>query len=231
MRKVLPFLLLAAALPLLASEANTVSAQGYACFLVLPDAATVNLNVNVWSKDISDLHKKSDESLAKLSRELAKAGLKEPLREYGFASMTPEVYSEEVEYRLRLNVIMIVDDLSIIDDLLGVLPTHVLRDSDASMVASPSTIQYTIKDPSPYVNDLRKKALEDARAKADELAAIQGKSLGNLVDFGEAELSVGSRTFQSFGVVNFEAEDKVVRSPLPRLLMECKVTATYELVE
>lgn len=138
MKKAFTILLLAAALPLLASEANTVSAQGYACFLVLSDAATVNLNVNVWSKDISDLHKKSDESLAKLSRKLAKAG---------------------------------------------------------------------------------------------ELAAIQGKSLGNLVDFGEAELSVGSRTFQSFGVVNLKSEDKVVRSPLPRLLMECKVTTTYELVE
>lgn len=231
MKKVCAIVLLAATLPLLGSEANTVSAQGYACFLVLPDAATVNLNVNVWSRDISDLHKKTDESLAKLSRELSKAGLKEPLREYGFASLTPEVYSEEVEYRLRLNVIMIVDDLSIIDDLLGVLPTHVLRDSDASMVASPSTIQYTIKDPSPYVSDLRKKALEDARAKAGELAAIQGKRLGDLIDFGEAGLSVGSRDFLSFGVVNLESEDKSAGSPLPRLLMECKVTATYELVE
>lgn len=224
-------MLLFAALPLAAAEAGTVSASGYSSFLVLPDAAIVNLNVNVWSRDISDLHKKSDESLAKLSRELSKAGLKEPLRESGYASMTPEVYSEEVEYRLSLTLIMIVDDLSIIDDLLGVLPTHVLGDSDASMVASPSTIQYTIKDPAPYVSDLRKKALEDARAKAGELAAIQGKRPGDLIDFGEAELSIGSRAFQSFGVVNLESEDKSAGSPLPRLLMECKVTATYELVE
>jgi uncharacterized protein YggE len=78
---------------------------------------------------------------------------------------------------------------------------------------------------------LRKKALEDARAKAGELAEIREKRLGDLVDFSEEEFSIGSRGIQGYGMLDLQAEDKSARSRLPRLLMECKVTAIYELVE
>lgn len=58
-------------------------------------------------------------------------------------------------------------------------------------------ITFTVEDPSPFMNDLRKAAVNDAALKAAHFASLTGTSLGPLVYI--AEVGSGGSVIQDFG--------------------------------
>lgn len=239
MKKVLPLLVLATVLPIGATEIpstrSTASVVGYSSLQVLPDAATVHFEARIHSGDASDLYQKANRLLAELTRKLRKTGIKQPLTESFQPSITAEYsyYDNSSSYTYSIRLSVLLDNLSRMNELMEVLPMTYYEGVDLYIV--PSVINYSLKDPAPYLAELRKRALENARLQAEQLAELQGKTVGELVDVRENErysISMGVRNHNIYyGLWGYNVEDTGGHSPLPRLLMEYEITATYELVE
>jgi len=80
-------------------------------------------------------------------------------------------------YRASNRVTANIRDL----DVLGPVLDAVLTEGATNL----GGLQFTISDPEPLMNDARRKAVEDARARADLFAEASGVTLGRLLSLSE----------------------------------------------
>jgi len=71
------------------------------------------------------------------------------------------------------------------------------------------SISFSVEDPSPYYQEARKKAMADARAKAEELAELAGVTLGKPIYISES-------TYTSFPSYREEFLVKAAGAPMPQ---------------
>ncbi len=231
-RKTLAVLAIAGLMPLLGVEVSfkdkTVSGTGHVSVLVLPDAATIGLSIEITSTQTGGITAKSSEALGKLGDELAKAGVKIPLIYNGSGTLYGQLNydSQRFEYKYSYSVGCALDDLSLVEKVLAVIDKY---SGDSPVKVTVTAIDYTLKDFKPYLAELREKALKKAAQEAGEAARAYGKSLGELMTVSETPYTANYLAYTPPYTFDFNAQDKAAKSNLPRTTVGIDVIATYEL--
>ncbi|MBN2379445.1 SIMPL domain-containing protein [candidate division WOR-3 bacterium] len=232
MKKVTAVVLAVAALHLVAAEVsiqdNAVSAEGYANLYVLADMAVINFTVEIREPQMSKLFSEAMKLAEELSGELSKLGIKQPLVTEGSGSIYSELdwESERMEHELSINLRCIIDDIGMLDKVVETI--YQIPGKTPGRKISFYDVMYTLKDPSIYLEQLQKKALADARLKAQLVVQAYERSIGDIIKFSDSAPWTGYM-WGPQGGFELDAEDMGGSSRLPRVAVGYSIMVTYEL--
>lgn len=149
-----------------------------------PDQAVVNLGVNILDEDLSAANDEATRIANNLLETLSNLGVEEKdIRTSQFSVWLEDQYRPSGElgtpkYRINNTLSVTVRDLS----QLGA----VLSQSLEAGANSVGNVQFTISDPDALAASAREMAMNDARAKAEQLAELAGVTLGQVVMIADA---------------------------------------------
>lgn len=138
-----------------------------------PDIAIIELGVNIANEDISTATDEANNSIKQIMDVLRQNGIdSKDIRTSYFNIWTEEPYDGQPLRQYRVNNILriTVRDVSKVGDVLSQA-----LDAGANMVNS---IQYAIAETNALAAQARELAMQNARAKAEQLASLSGVSLG-----------------------------------------------------
>jgi uncharacterized protein YggE len=164
-------------LPREASQpAGTISVAGEAEVRVVPDEAILTLGIETWHHDLSTAKRRSDQRTAQIIDVARKYGLPEKYIKTDHISIEPRYrdsyYREDLEgYLVRKSIVLTVRDLETFDDLL----TDAI-DAGANVVLG---IQFRTTELRKHRDRARELAIGAAREKAEDLAQVLDRGLGN----------------------------------------------------
>lgn len=169
-------------------QAITVVGEGSAP--VQPNIAVANIGVQVANADVKAASSEAQEIMNAVLAAIQEQGVAEEdiqtsgfsiFADFGPASPTGE-QSQTPLYRVSNNVNATIRDLTLVPAVL-----------DAAIAAGANNIfgvNFSIDDPSEAASAARAQAIENAQAKAADLAELTGLQLGNVVSVSEI---IGSR--------------------------------------
>ncbi|ODT79345.1 MAG: hypothetical protein ABS76_20370 [Pelagibacterium sp. SCN 64-44] len=184
-----PFALIATALP---AYAGSISIEGRGEVRAAPDMATVNSGVTTQGATAREALDANTAAMTELIAALKDAGIEaRDIQTSGFSVNPNYVYSDARDdlgyslppringYQVSNSVTVVVRDL---EDLGAIL--------DKSVTVGANTVNgvsFSVADPSELLNEARKAAFADARAKAELYADLAGASLGDLESISERQ--------------------------------------------
>ncbi|MDM8532398.1 SIMPL domain-containing protein [Anaerolineales bacterium HSG25] len=167
---------------------RTITVIGEGRVNVEPDMAQINIGVEVMAPTVQEAASQTSQTMEQLTNALLQQGI----AENDIQTSNYNVYAErpfnmmegpgssgmsEINYRFSNNVTVIVRDLSKIEDILG-----------AGIEAGANNIygvSFGIDDPSSLRAEAREEAVQVAKAKAEELATLNGVTVGQVVTISE----------------------------------------------
>ena len=167
---------------------RTITVIGEGRVNVEPDMAQITIGVEIMAPTVQEASTQTSQTMEKLNAALIQQGVAEK----DIQTSNYNVYAErpfdmmegpgssgmsKTNYRFNNNVTVAVRDLSKIEDILG-----------AGIEAGANNIygvSFGVDDPSSLRVDARKEAVEVARAKAEELATLNGVTVGQVVTISE----------------------------------------------
>ncbi|HXF64374.1 MAG TPA: SIMPL domain-containing protein [Caldilineaceae bacterium] len=163
---------------------STITVVGEGKVEIEPDIARVSIGVETLRDTVEEASAANQETLDAVLAALQAQGIaEEDIQTSGF-SIFAERYGPEgplpddqVRYRVSNNVSVTIRDLENVGTVL-----------DAAIEAGANNIygvEFALDDPSIVESDARASAVEDARAKAEDLAALSGVELGELISISE----------------------------------------------
>lgn len=173
-----------------ASLPRTITVVGEGKVKVEPDIARVTIGVDVMRPTVKEASAANKELIDAVLAALKEAGVaSEDMQTSGFS-----VYAErfgpsgplpedEVNYRVTNNVSLVVRDLTKVGDVL-----------DAAIEAGANNIygvEFALDDPNTVESEARAKAIDDAKAKAAELAELNDVELGQVISVSEVIGNMG----------------------------------------
>ena len=166
-----------------AQSVRTVSVVGNAKASVYPDEATWRLNLNARSPDIHEAKRQSDALIQQITLSADRLGVPEADREMGKARID-RVYEQDKNYNERkfryfsLSRTFVIHqrDLARFEQYFDELVV------DAE---SGAELRYSVSNAQAIVDSLRLAAVDNARVKAEGMAAQLGASLGPVVLISE----------------------------------------------
>ncbi len=185
-----PFALLAAtALPAFAGD---ITIQGRGEVRAAPDMATIMSGVTTQGKTAREALDANTAAMSDLLEALKEAGIEaRDIQTSGFSVNPNYVYSDARDemgytlppridgYQVANSVTVVVRDLA---DLGAIL--------DKSVTVGANTVNgvnFSVADPAELLNEARKAAFADARAKAELYAEVAGATLGSLESINETQ--------------------------------------------
>lgn len=173
-----------------AAPGRTITVVGQGKVRIQPDVARANFGVEVARPSVREALDENqtvmDEVLAALQAEgiaendIQTTGFSIYAERFGPTGPLPE---DQVNYRVSNNVSVMIRDLD-----------HVGNVIDAAVEAGANNIygiEFRIDDPSALESEARRGAVEDAEARAAELAELNGVSVGEVVSISEVVASGG----------------------------------------
>lgn len=164
---------------------STVSVGGHGAVLIEPDTATVVLGVNIINASLSEAQAQATERMTAILEVVTDAGIaEEDVQTVNYSINLVQEYDNQgnatrvVEYQVSNQVNVKVRDL----DELGTLLDAVVTAGANSIYG----ISFSVDDPSEAASQARRLAVEDARAKADEMADALGMRVGRVVTVTES---------------------------------------------
>jgi len=166
----------------LADDDSTLVVNGSGKVFMEANQASASLGISMTGEDLAQLQQQANETVAGIYAALVQAGLDEKNISTNYFFMSPRYdYSDGTE---KIVGYSINNSLTIVTDEIDKIGAYI----DAAFAAGANTfdsINFTVKDDS----DARKQALElavqDARAKADVIAAASGMGLESVVEIKE----------------------------------------------
>jgi uncharacterized protein YggE len=176
---------------------QTITVVGEGTVTIKPDIARANIGVEVVSNTVQEASAENKATIEAVLEALMAQGIaEEDIQTSGF-SIYAERYGpegplaeDEVRYRVSNNVQVTIRDLDNVGTIL-----------DAAVEAGANNIfgvDFDVDDPSVVESEARQKAVDDARAKAEELATLNGVTLGNVVSVSEVVGSGGGYYMGNF---------------------------------
>ncbi len=163
---------------------RTITVVGEGKVTIEPDIARAQIGVEVIKssvKEASDANKAALEAvLAALKaqgiadEDIQTSGFSIYAERYGTDGPLPE---DQVNYRVSNNVAVVIRELDKVGAIL-----------DAAIEAGANNIygiEFSLEDPSTFESEARQGAVADARAKAEELAELNGVTAGDVVSISE----------------------------------------------
>jgi uncharacterized protein len=173
---------------------GTIRVSGTGSVNTAPDTATVIVGVTIIDSDLKTAYTNANDQVASIIDAVKEAGVAvEDIRTFGLniyqdssypPSMPVDGQSEtpELRYNVSNQVSVKVRDISKIADVI-----NAAVDAGANNLFG---LEFSVDDIKAQQTEARKLALEDARAKAAELAAAAGVELGDIVSISEFSSAV-----------------------------------------
>lgn len=172
------------------TPSRTITVVGQGKVRIQPDVARANFGVEVARPSVRDALDENqtvmDEVLAALEaqgiaeNDIQTTGFSIYAERFGPTGPLPE---DQVNYRVSNNVTVVIRDLDNVGNVI-----------DAAVEAGANNIygiEFRIDDPSALESEARRSAVEDAEARAEELAELTGVSVGEVVSISEVIASGG----------------------------------------
>ena len=176
---------------------RTITVVGEGTVKIKPDVAQANIGVEVIRPTVKAASSGAKDSMEAVLQALKEQGVDEKdIQTSGFSVWTERPYgpegpsSDELLYHVSNQVAVIIRELDTVGTVL-----------DAAIEAGANNIYgvtFSLADPSQVESEARKKAVADAQAKAQELAALNDVELGDVVSVSEV---IGGRGGYYTGVV------------------------------
>ena len=160
---------------------------GEGSLTVEPDLVLLNLGVDTRGSTVTDANEKASAAMDAIIAALRSRGVQEnDIQTHRFSIYPQYDYREEtvegvrtgkevlVGYRVRNSATAKIRDLEAIGEIVE---ETVVAGGDSIRIEG---INFTVEDPKPKMAELRQKAVEDARSKAQHLADLNGVGLGSL---------------------------------------------------
>jgi len=213
------------------SSPRTITVVGEGVVNIEPNVARTNIGVEVLRPTVEEAAAENSQIVDGLLATLTELGIPgEDIQTSGF-NVYAERYGadgpaseDEVQYRVSNTVTVIIRDLDKVGEVL-----------DASIKAGANNIfgvEFLLDDATTVRSEARKVAVENARATAEELAALNGVQVGKVLAISEVVGGAGG--FYNNSISNFQigmggAERTPIQPGQLRLTMQLQIT--YELVE
>ena len=175
---------------------GAITVVGDGTVSIEPDTAQAVIGVETAAPSVKDASAENAAIMTAVMEALAAAGIEAKDMQtagynvYADRGYGPDGASQQVTYRVSNNVNVIIRDLSSVGDML-----------DAAIEAGANNIYgvtFTLDKPSAVESEARAKAVDDARAKAQELADLAGMELGQIVSISEIVGGTGGFYGNSF---------------------------------
>lgn len=164
---------------------RTVTVVGEGVVKIKPDIAQVTIGVEVVKPTVKDASAEANEIMDAVLASLAEAGVEEKdIQTSGFSIWVERVYGpdgsfddEQNRYHVSNSVFATLRDLDTVGATL-----------DAAIEAGANNIYgvtFSLSDPKSVESDARTKAVENAKAKAEELAALNDAEVGAVISISE----------------------------------------------
>lgn len=164
---------------------RTITVVGEGQVSIEPDIAQANIGVEVVNASVQEASAEASATLESVLTALSDAGVaEEDIQTSGFSIYAERFYGpegpggqDEVNYRVSNNVSVTIRDLESVGAVL-----------EAAIEAGANNIygvNFSLDDPSAAESQARTSAAENANAKAEELAALYGLSVGPVVSISE----------------------------------------------
>lgn len=170
------------------AAARTITVVGEGELEIEPDIARANIGVEVIDPSAQEASAENKVVLQEIVAALQEQGVaEEDIQTANFSIWAERInpdpsQASEVRYHVTNNVQVTIRNLDNVGETL-----------DAAINAGANNIydvQFALEDPSSLESDVRQAAIEDARAKAEDLAALSGVTLGEVVSVSEVVGSV-----------------------------------------
>ena len=170
-----------------ATTQSGIWVTGEGSLTVEPDLVLLNLGVDTRGDTVTEANHKASTAMDAIVAALRNRGVQEnDIQTHRFSIYPQYDYREEtvdgvrtgkevlVGYRVRNSATAKIRDLEAIGEIVE---ETVLAGGDSIRIEG---INFTVEDPKPKMAELRQKAVEDARSKAQHLADLTGVGLGSL---------------------------------------------------
>ena len=163
-------------------ERDTVTITGEGRVQATPDIGQVTVSIISEGVDAADVQEENIEQFNAVVKALKDAGVDEKDLQTTSYNVNPRYKWEdgeriEVGFEVRQSLLVKIRNLDKAGDII--------RAAGQNGVNSVSGLSFTVDDPEVYREEARRKALEQAQKKAEELAEITGIKLGKVISFSE----------------------------------------------
>ena len=197
---------------------------------VEPDLAVLSIGIEAQAETVSQARTDAAEAMSRVVGAVKARGLSDADIQTTSFDIRPEYRYEEIERdgsyvsRRTLMGYVVSNFASIkVRDLEAVGP---LIDDVAEAggdLARINGIRFTVEDPKPFMEELRREAFEEARAKTEQLAELAGVTLGQALSVSESPASDGF-TGANFGLREFVFSDSESLTPISGGETELRLT-------
>ena len=209
----------------------TVTVNGTGSVTVTPDQASISVGVNVIQKSLSEAQAAATSQMTAVIDALKAAGIDEKdIQTSNYSVNIMQNYdnsgypSEVIGFQVNNQVNVTVREIDKLGEIL-----------DAAVTAGANSIYgitFVVSDSTAAASQARTAAVEDAKAKAEEIAAATGTTLGKIVSVTET-YSPSPLPVDFYGGAGM-AED-MARSSVPvqagGSVVQVSVLVTYELIQ
>ncbi|EAR50155.1 hypothetical protein OG2516_15744 [Oceanicola granulosus HTCC2516] len=171
-------------------EPPTISVAGHGEISVTPDMATVRLGVTAQSKAADAAVDEMSTALAAVLDRLAEADIAPADIRTGSLRLSPNLtdYSSSRSSRIDGFTASSILTVRVRDlDIIGEVLDAVIGDGANELQG----IEFGLQDPEPVLNEARREAVANGRAKAELFADAAGVALGELLSLSEAGAGSG----------------------------------------
>jgi uncharacterized protein YggE len=173
------------------AEPGTITVVGEGKVNAEPDVARINIGIEVVGDTVKDSSNQAADIMEMVIASLeAQAVTGKDIQTSGYNVWVERPYgpegmpSDQVRYHVGNTVIVTIRDLDKVGAVL-----------DGTIEAGANNIYgvtFSVADPKPLMSEAREKAVADARAKAQELAELNGVALGQVLSISEVIVSGGT---------------------------------------
>jgi hypothetical protein len=207
-------------------EPNTISVSGTGKVTAIPDIATVTLGTEYTEDEVALAQNKVTEDINNLIEILKdEYGIeKKDIKTINY-SIYPDYDWIDGErflkgYRVSQNVQIKIRETENAGEILALAGQLGLK--------TVGGLSFTIDEPEEYKQEARKKALQNAKEKAEELAEVAGVKLGKIVSFSESEAPSYDKIMRAPALMEAGRGEGVEAPQIEMGSQEIEITAAVE---
>lgn len=204
-----------------------ISVQGTGEVKTKPDMATVSSGVTSEAPTAQDALNKNNAAMAAVIAALKAAGVSEDDIQTSDFSVSPQYPVLQPGQAPRISGYQVSNQVTArVKDLakLGATLDALVRAGSNQI----NSIQFDIDEPKPFLDEARKKAVADAKSRAEIYAAAAGVSVGRVVQISESSAIIPPQP-----MYRMRAMDAVAQNAVPisagQQLVTSNVSVTFEL--
>lgn len=224
MRPILFFTLIIATLTMNAQTPNPiVQVTGHGSVMVVPDQATVKVRVEHTGKDPIAIKRQNDDVVRAVLQFLEQAGVasKHIMTDYIRLSKNYEYNTKSYNYAANQAITIQIKNLDNYETVMnGLLSSGINRIDGISFGSSEQTS---------LESDARKKAMANAKMKAQEYAGSLGQSIGKAVVISEQTQFAGPQPMANYRLASMESADAAPSMAPGELEIKVSIHVTFVL--